>query len=58
MATLMCNHYALPINVFLKNLQAVPFILPLLTALLCLSPGAIFAAEKQSTFGITKEPFA
>ncbi len=54
----MCNHYTPPINVFLKKLQVVPFILPLLSVLWCLSPGVIFAAEKQSTFGITNFAFS
>lgn len=54
----MCNHYTLPVNVFLKNLQAVTFILPLLSVLSCFSTGAIFAAEKQSTFGITNFAFS
>ena len=54
----MCNHYALPINVFLKNLQAVTFILPLLAVLSCFFTGVISAAEKQSTFGITNFAFS
>ncbi len=54
----MCNHYAPTINVFLKNLQVVPFIFPLLYVLLYFSPATIFAAEKQSTFGITSFAFS
>ncbi len=55
---ILINNYTPTTNVPLRNSLSAPYILPLLMVVLCLMVSTPFAAEKESTFGITNFAFS